>query len=147
MSTDRKVQMIVESLHVAYAVSLCLNEEPGNLSFNQPALRQHLIHCLEAGEFTSFPVLNLKRRQGFKVNSRQLVKVYCTCRLPKLSEIPMICCSNCSWMDTKECLESKKREMVLSCLQVLIQNYVRDEFRLNILSNVICKQNIQYVND
>ena len=80
---------------VVYAASLCLNEEPSNLSFNQSALRQHLIQCLEAGEFSSFPVLDLKRRHGFKVNSRQAVKVYCTCRLPKLSEIPMICCSTC----------------------------------------------------
>ena len=91
---------------VAYAVSLCLNEEPGNLSFNlQPALRQHLIQCVEAGEFTSFPVLNRKRHEGFKVNSRQLVKVYCTCRLPRLAEIPMICCSNChEWYHGEVCV-------------------------------------------
>jgi hypothetical protein len=52
---------------VAHAASLCLNDEPGKLSFNLSALRQHLIQCLEAGEFTSFPVLDLKRRHGFKI--------------------------------------------------------------------------------
>ena len=49
------------------SASLCLNDEPGKLSFNLSALRQHLIQCLEAGEFTSFPVLDLKRCHGFKI--------------------------------------------------------------------------------
>ena len=75
---------------------LCLNEEPRNYHLtSQPYDSTHLMQCLEAGEFTSFSVLSLKRHHGFKVTSRQMVKVYCTCRLPKLSEIPMICCSTC----------------------------------------------------
>ena len=46
---------------IAYATTLCLGKLPVKFVFNQTAMRQHLLKCLEMHHFTVFP---LRSEQG-----------------------------------------------------------------------------------
>ena len=41
---------------IAFATALANGEQPGGLHFEQPQMRKHLMHCLEAQCLSAFPV-------------------------------------------------------------------------------------------
>lgn len=74
--------------------SLCHNKSPGSYMFDQSSLRQHLFQCLESQHFTMFSVKS-ERSNGLRIRSKQTITGYCTCRMPMVNGISMICGNNC----------------------------------------------------
>ena len=83
---------------IAFAKTLCMNEDPHSHKYNQAALRAHLGKCLERNMIDPFPS-EVRRSRKQRVIHEQDVIVYCICRLPwdKFDEIrgPMVCCARC----------------------------------------------------
>lgn len=90
---------------VAYAVSLCFDQQPGELMFDQSLMRHHLVTCLQLQQFTMFPAKS-KRRRNLKIRNSENVNVFCICRMPDIPHQPdMICCSKCStWFHADVCV-------------------------------------------
>ena len=65
---------------------------PGKYIFEQRAMRGHLMKCLEAGEFSMFPVRKI-RRSSKRIKSTSIIKVYCDCRMPELPSSSMVQCT------------------------------------------------------
>ena len=83
---------------LAFAASLCAGEDPTTISYVQHALREHLLHCLQAQEIQSFPRRSRLRKKA-KPLSCTTVKVYCVCRLPESGT--MVMCDVCQeWYHT-----------------------------------------------
>ena len=60
-------------------VALCYGHEPHKILFRQDRLRNHLITCLEEGNFSMFPFdVNVQQK---KIRS-QKIRVHCKCRRP-----------------------------------------------------------------
>ena len=78
-------------LAIAFATAICLGELPGKFLFD----RNHLIGCLEKQSFTMFPFKQERRQSSRKLASREIIPIYCVCRLPAINNVPMIQCSNC----------------------------------------------------
>ena len=76
---------------IANIVALCFGYEPNKILFPQDRMRNHLFLCLEAGQFSMFP-LNVNTRQ--KRIKTQKISMYCTCRHPQ-DGIKKIKCVNC----------------------------------------------------
>ena len=88
-----------------YAVTLCLDENPDTLVFEQSMMRTHLTLCIEQQCFSIFPIKS-KRRKNLKISKTETVKVFCICRMPEMPCQPaMICCSRCSvWYHGGVCI-------------------------------------------
>ena len=78
---------------LAFVTSICFGEDPSNISYDQPKLRQHFVHCLEKGEITLFPksVLPVKRKTRA---TKTRVELFCSCRLPNTGD-QYVQCSEC----------------------------------------------------
>ena len=66
---------------------------PGKYVFEQRAMRGHLMKCLEAGQFSMFPVRKI-RRSSKRIKSTSIIKVYCDCQMPELPS-SMVQCTKC----------------------------------------------------
>ena len=90
---------------VAFAATLCFDQQPGKFIFHQNQMRQHLLACLERSCFTMFPVKS-ERRDGMKIRNLEHVNVYCLCRMTDIpNQSKMISCSNCSeWFHASSCV-------------------------------------------
>ena len=63
-------------------------------------MRNHLVACLEAGQFSMFPFdVNMRPKK----NKTQKIRVYCKCRRPH-DGTKMIKCVNCSEWFHPNCL-------------------------------------------
>ena len=65
---------------IAFATAICLGELPG---------------CLEKQSFTMFPFKQERRHSSRKFKSKEIIHIYCVCRLLAINNVPMIQCSNC----------------------------------------------------
>ena len=103
---------------VAFAATLCFDQQPGKFIFHQNQMRQHLLACLERSCFTMFPVKS-ERRHGMKIRNLEHVNVYCLCRMPDIPNQPkMISCSNCSeWFHASSCVTDIQDQTVLGRLK------------------------------
>lgn len=93
---------------IAFAVSLCHEEDPRRLTFDRSAMRKHLLNCLTKGEITPFP----RKSEGREPNMGRLVtfSIHCTCRLPFDADdvwMAFTCCL-CNNMYHRECEAGKK---------------------------------------
>ena len=85
---------------IANIVALCFGYEPNKILFHQDRMRNHLILCLEAWQFSMFPFdVNPRRKR----NKAQKIRVHCTCRHPH-DGTKMIKCVNCSEWFHPNCL-------------------------------------------
>ena len=136
---------------IAFATALCLGELPGKYIFEQRAMRGHLMKCLEAGEFSMFPVRKI-RRSSKRIKSTSIIKVYCDCRMPELPS-SMVQCTKChewfhflcvdvcglnhksSWFCTlclKALLYSVPRLLLNTCNSVLhVFHWLEKHFKIN----------------
>jgi len=73
-------------LAIAFATALCHGELPGKYIFEQRAMRGQLMKCLEAREFSMFPVRKI-RRSSKQIKSTSIIKIYCDCRMPEFAII------------------------------------------------------------
>ena len=89
---------------IAFATALANGEQPGGFHFEQPRMRKHLMHCLEAQYLSAFPVT--RRRRAAKVKLSSTIHVYCSCRMPEQAGIMMIQCSICKeWFHVGVCVD------------------------------------------
>ena len=79
---------------IVFATALCHGELPGKYIFERRAMRGHLMKCLEAGEFSMFPVRKI-RLSSKRIKSTSIIKVYCDCRMPELPSSSMVQCTKC----------------------------------------------------
>ena len=89
---------------IAFATALVHGEQPGRFLFDQDKMRHHLLKCLQEGELTPFPVKKT-RRNACRVKSWDTIEVHCVCRMPEVSGVEMIECSNCkTWYHIPFCI-------------------------------------------
>ena len=66
---------------IAFATSICFGTHPETKFYCQAKMRQHLMKCIEEGVMTEFPVQRTRRCTA-KIKNKQVIKVYCVCRMP-----------------------------------------------------------------
>ena len=89
---------------VAILIHLAFGNDPTSVSFDQAAMRPHLIQSLENGLINCFPVLQ-KRRRSDKVSAQLICNVYCNCRLPEHHDSSMIEYDNCHEWYHHRCMD------------------------------------------
>ena len=90
-------------LHLPLPLSMAATQD--NIIFKQSAMRDHLLQCIKNGKLTMFPIQK-NRRTSYKVKRIEIMKVYCTCRLPQVSGIKWIQCFNCKeWFHIDKCVK------------------------------------------
>ena len=68
---------------LANATALCNGQDPAAITYDQGAMRQHLLNALERGELTPFPQMACsKKRKAAKNSWTERMNIYCNCRLP-----------------------------------------------------------------
>ena len=66
---------------LAFATDLCHGLDPVHLKYDQGAMRQRYVNCLENGAMVPFP--RTTRRVPFHLGcNKSTVAIYCICRLP-----------------------------------------------------------------
>ena len=91
----------VDFFAIANIVALCFWYEPKKILLRQDRVRNHLISCLEAGQFSMFP-FDVNTRP--KTNKTQKIRVYFTCRRPHDGTKMKKKCVNCSEWFHPNCL-------------------------------------------
>ena len=83
----------------AYCTALAHRQDPSTLIFNQGAMRQHLLQCLEEKKMVPFPTVRM-RRAG--IPETITVEVFCSCRCPDDGST-IVCCDGNSgeWYHVK----------------------------------------------
>lgn len=82
---------------VAYAVEVCLGQNPESASFAQDRMRGYLLDCLSSGAMKSFPTMTPSTQECIpRPRSGVLqVKLFCHCKLPAVFDAVMIQCDVC----------------------------------------------------
>ena len=89
---------------VAILTHLAFENDPTSVTFDQAALRPHLIQCLENGLINCFPVQQNRIRSN-KVSAHLICNVYSNCRLPEHYDSSMIECDNCHEWYHHRCID------------------------------------------
>ncbi len=91
---------------LAFACSLCHQEDPAELKYDQNEMRSHLVHSLEAQTLSPFPC-KCRYKAARALRGIQKIDVYCICRLPDDGR-KMIKCSSCNeWFHT-DCVRAPR---------------------------------------
>ena len=100
---------------LAYMTALAYGEQPGSTIFNQKALRQHYLTCLDALKMVPFPILR-KRRCTSKVRATFDLELYCVCRMPGFMS-DLIECNTCKeWFHVNLCVTVPQHVLVNKAL-------------------------------
>ena len=83
---------------IPYAVDLCQGIEPADVQYQQESMRSHLQQCLSNNCLT--PLLSKKLKWGKPASD--VIDVFCTCRMPELTE-KMAQCDSCKEWFHKSC--------------------------------------------
>ena len=81
---------------IAFATTLCHGGDPTTKRYDQRAMRQHLVDCLESSRMTEFPPTDDTVGLVHPVVGKN-VPIYCTCRLPNNNAAYFKCCGCCEW--------------------------------------------------
>ena len=95
--------MIVVYLPLLTQMAMCNGQSPEGLNYDTKVMRKHLAGCLEDKVFRHFPASKRSVKQETKRS--EVLKVYCTCRLPEGGE-RMVACDNCGEWYHESCLNS-----------------------------------------
>ena len=79
---------------VAYAVEVCLGQNPESVKFAQDRMRGHLLECLSSSTMNSFPPTTQECISRPRSGVLQ-VKLFCLCKLPAVFDAVMIQCDVC----------------------------------------------------
>ena len=93
---------------IAFITSVCCGVDPATLNYNQKAMRQHLLECIENDQMKPFPS---EQGRKPKPSETECLKVYCTCRLPYHGS-PMVECSNCKEWYHVSCIDIPRKYLV-----------------------------------
>ncbi len=77
---------------VAFATAIAFGEDPTNIFFDQETMRGHLFKCYNNGFLSPFPV---RRNRVPTEATREIIDIYCNCRMPELKNVDMIECVMC----------------------------------------------------
>jgi len=66
---------------IAFATTLCHGHDPATTRYDQKAMRQHLVDCLESLDISEFPSTD-KRVPLVEYATKKSVPIYCSCRMP-----------------------------------------------------------------
>eukprot|EP00112_Aurelia_sp_Birch-Aquarium-sp1_P003936 Seg1446.6 transcript_id=Seg1446.6/GoldUCD/mRNA.D3Y31 product="hypothetical protein" protein_id=Seg1446.6/GoldUCD/D3Y31 len=91
---------------IAFATELCFRQDPRKVIFDNTAMRNHLLKCLENETATPFPVKNNRNHIIGRIDS---FRIYCSCRLPAQQDDELLSCSLCSNKFHKQCDESSDK--------------------------------------
>ena len=97
---------------IGNAIAICTGQSPEDLSYNTKVMRKHLVGCLEDKVIRPFPASKRSIKQ--RVKRSEILKVYCTCRLPEGGE-RMIACDNCGEWYHENCLKNIPSEAWNNC--------------------------------
>ncbi len=87
---------------LAFIASICCGVEPSTVTYQQNAMRQHLLACIEGNEMKPFPSTSGRKP---KTPQTEVLPIYCICRLPKYHGSRMIVCSTCNEWYHIDCVE------------------------------------------
>ena len=108
---------------IAFATTLCHGNNPTTTRYDQKAMRNHLVDCLEALDMREFPTTEKRVPLVLVPVSRKTVPVYCTCRLPDDNAEYVQCDGHCSewyhpaWANIPQSVirNTNKRWMCFKC--------------------------------
>lgn len=92
---------------IAFAIELCLANDPAEMMFSQDEMRHHLVSCFERGNFESFPRMKCGIKRARTKNECMTYAVYCFCRYPDIYDAKMIECPKCQEWYHYSCVELK----------------------------------------
>ena len=67
---------------IAYATHLAFGKDPSGVTFIQPSMRNHFLHCIEDEKIKPFPVGPERRKRGASKQIIINIDMYCYCRCP-----------------------------------------------------------------
>ena len=79
---------------LAFITSACNGEYPVKQIYDQSAMRNHLVRCIEKGKMTPFPS-STGRKHG--TTTKTTVPVYCVCRMIDDGTKMIECCKCKEW--------------------------------------------------
>ena len=90
---------------IAYITSIAFGLDPSLCVFNQTAMRDHLLKCLQAKKITPFPIM--RERRSSQISSRHVcVKAYYYCRCTDTGEKMVLCDGQCGQWFHMKCIYS-----------------------------------------
>ena len=99
---------------IAAAYHAAVGDNLKGITFNQAAMREHLMECLERKELSLFPTTCAATTRC--PEKHLFVHMYCVCHLPESYDTNMIQCDQCgSWFHLK-CMGLRKNALVLCTL-------------------------------
>ena len=93
---------------LAFVTSVCNGEDPAKRIYDQAAMRNHLVKCIEKGRVSPFPSSTC-RKPGKSYTTT--VPVYCVCRMID-DGTKMIECAKCKEWYHLACIEVEKKFLV-----------------------------------
>ena len=82
---------------IAFAMEVCLGQNPECVSFSQEKMRNHLTQCLCDGEMKPFPYMDCTERDCIPRPKRGALQIelFCFCKMPAQLDSEMIQCDSC----------------------------------------------------
>ena len=77
---------------IAFATDLAFGMDPVKISYQQSAMREHFVKCLENEKMEQFP--RSKRSAHINIRRVATIPVYCTCKMPESLD-NMVECERC----------------------------------------------------
>jgi hypothetical protein len=74
-------KLMIVLFALAFALTLCNNEDPTETFFHQSQMREHLQSCFAKTFVESFPTLKKTKRRR-KVLRVERIQIHCSCRPP-----------------------------------------------------------------
>ena len=86
-----------------FAKTLCNGKQPESMFYDQQQMRSHLLSCFEKRVLEQFPIVKKRRIRTKKIVNTQ---IHCICRMPEISGLPMVSCSDCNtWYHGTICMK------------------------------------------
>ena len=89
-----------------FATTLCNGKQPESMFYDQQQMRSHLLSCFEKRILEQFPIVKKRRIRTKKIVNTQMIEIHCICRMPEISGLPMVSCSDCNtWYHGTICMK------------------------------------------
>ena len=86
---------------LAFASVIAKGDDPSKYTFDQSAMRRHILSCIINKKFTDFPTRRIGRGITKHITTFKF-KVHCKCRMPELPGDKMIQCNE--WFHVGLCV-------------------------------------------
>lgn len=89
---------------IAYADMLARKQDPCNIIFEQSEMRNHLLHCLQVGQISQFPI-SMFRTPRHRCVRTATVELFCVCRSTYTVGQNMLQCAVCQEWYHQRCVD------------------------------------------